>query len=196
MEGLDDADFTVDGGVLRFKESPNYEASTDRMRAAVDDDDTTDVDEEEAAEEQRVPRNGAVHRREASRRGRARLRRARWTSSCTVTNLDERGKAVISLRQPETGHRTGTGSASDPDEITGTLTLRVVRPQGQQAHAYERHATGKTPQALQATLEDYTPGTDDEGKYLRLKATYRDGEGDDKAAYVRSEFRVREDVDD
>ena len=34
----------------------------------------------------------------------------------------------------------------------------------------------------------------DEGKYLRLKATYRDGEGGEKAAYVRSEFRVREDV--
>ena len=30
VEGLDAADFTVDGGVLRFKKSPNYEASTDR----------------------------------------------------------------------------------------------------------------------------------------------------------------------
>ena len=29
-----------------------------------------------------------------------------------------------------------------------------------------------------------------------MKATYRDGEGGEKAAYVRSEFRVREDVTD
>ena len=36
----------------------------------------------------------------------------------------------------------------------------------------------------------------DEGKYLRVKATYDDKEGDDKVAYVRSEFQVREEVAD
>ena len=112
----------------------------------------------------------------------------------TVTNLDERGTATISLRQPEVGTEL-TGSASDPDEITGDIALRVVRPQGQQAHAYERHAHWQDPAGTPSNVEDFTPGADDEGKYLRLKATYRDGEGGEKAAYVRSEFRVREDVD-
>ena len=55
----------------------------------------------------------------------------------TVTNLDEPGTATISLRQPEVGTEL-TGSATDPDGITGDRDVRVVRPQGQQAHAYER----------------------------------------------------------
>ena len=111
----------------------------------------------------------------------------------TVTNLDEPGTATISLRQPEVG--TGlTGSATDPDEITGDHCVRVVRPQGQQAHAYERHAHWQDPEGTPSNVADFEPGEDDEGKYLRLKATYRDGEGGEKAAYVRSEFRVRADV--
>ena len=36
----------------------------------------------------------------------------------------------------------------------------------------------------------------DEGNYLRVKAEYTDGEGGSKVAYVRSEFRVRESVED
>ena len=35
LEGVDAADFTIDGGVLRFKKSPSYEQPTDRVRAEV-----------------------------------------------------------------------------------------------------------------------------------------------------------------
>ena len=76
LEGIDAPDFTIDGGVLRFKKSPSYEQPSDRMRAAVDaveDDPNTDADETVKAvsgrgRRQRVPRNGEVHRREARRR--------------------------------------------------------------------------------------------------------------------------------
>ena len=47
-----------------------------------------------------------------------------------------------------------------------------------------------------ANASTYTPGADDEGKYLRLKASYDDMEADDKVAYVRSDFRVRATVED
>ena len=77
LEGIDAPDFTIDGGVLRFKKSPSFEQPSDRVRAevvAVEDDPNTDADETvkavpaEEAGRQRVPRNGEVQRREARRR--------------------------------------------------------------------------------------------------------------------------------
>ena len=191
VEALDAADFTVDGGVLRFAKSPNYEASTDRSRE--DNPDTTDVDEEEAAENNvYLVTVRSTDVRPAGTTG------AAPTSTVdvivTVTNLDEPGTATISLRQPEVG--TGlTGSATDPDEITGDIGYewsvpKVSRP------TLTNNAHWQDPAGTPSNVEDFKPGADDEGKYLRLKATYRDGEGGEKAAYVRSKFRVRADVDD
>ena len=191
VEGLDAADFTVDGGVLRFDKSPNYEASTDRGLG--DDANTTDVDEEEAADNNvYLVTVRSTDVRPAGTTG------AAPTSTVdvivTVTNLDEPGTATISLRQPEVG--TGLrGSATDPDEITGDIGYewsvpKVSRP------TLTNNAHWQDPNGTPSNVEDFEPGADDENKYLRLKATYRDGEGGEKAAYVRSKFRVRADVDD
>ena len=190
VEGLDAADFTVDGGVLRFDKSPNYEASTDRGR---EDDPDTDVDEEEAADNNvYLVTVRSTDVRPAGTTG------AAPTSTVdvivTVTNLDEPGTATISLRQPEVG--TGLrGRATDPDEITGDIGYewsvpKVSRP------TLTNNAHWQDPAGNPSNVEDFEPGADDENKYLRLKATYRDGEGGEKAAYVRSKFRVRADVDD
>ena len=191
VEGLDAADFTVDGGVLRFKKSPNHEASTDRAR--IDDPATLDVDEEEATDNNvYLVTVRSTDVRPAGTTG------AAPTSTVdvivTVTNLDERGTAAISLRQPEVGTEL-TGSATDPDEITGDIGYewsvpKVSRP------TLTNNAHWQDPAGNPSNVSNFTPGEDDEGKYLRLKATYRDGEGGEKAAYVRSEFRVREDVTD
>ena len=191
VEGLDAADFTVDGGVLRFKKSPNHEESTDRAR--IDDVDTPDVDEEEATDNNvYLVTVRSTDVRPAGTTG------AAPTSTVdvivTVTNLDEPGTAVISLRQPEVGTDL-TGSATDPDEITGDIGYewsvpKVSRP------TLTNNAHWQDPAGSPSNVAAFTPGEDDEGKYLRLKATYRDGEGGEKAAYVRSEFRVREDVTD
>ena len=191
VEGLDAADFTVDGGVLRFKKSPNHEESTDRAR--IDDAGTQDVDEEEAGDNNvYLVTVRSTDVRPAGTTG------AAPTSTVdvivTVTNLEEPGTAVISLRQPEVGTDL-TGSATDPDGITGDIAYewsvpKVSRP------TLTNNAHWQDPAGSPSNVEDFTPGADDEGKYLRLKATYRDGEGGEKAAYVRSEFRVREDVTD
>ena len=191
VEGLDAADFTVDGGVLRFDKSPNHEASTDRLRE--DDPDTTDVDEEEAADNNvYLVTVRSTDVRPAGTTG------AAPTSTVdvivTVTNLDEPGTATISLRQPEVGTRL-TGSATDPDEITGDIGYewsvpKVSRP------TLTNNAHWQDPEGNPSNVADFEPGADDEGKYLRLKTTYRDGEGGEKAAYVRSKFRVRADVVD
>ncbi len=188
VEGLDAADFTVDGGVLRFKKSPNHEASTDRERP--DDGATPDVDEMEAVDNVYLVTVRSTDVRPAGTTG------AAPTSTVdvivTVTNLDERGTASISLRQPEVGSGL-TGSAIDPDEITGDIGYewsvpKVSRP------TLTNNAHWQAPEGTPSNVADFTPGEGDEGKYLRLKAAYRDGEGGEKAAYVRSEFRVREDV--
>ena len=189
VEGLDAADFTVDGGVLRFRESPNHEMSTDRAR--IDSPATEDVDEEEAGDNNvYLVTVRSTDVRPAGTTG------AAPTSTVdvivTVTNLDERGTAAISLRQPEVGTEL-TGSATDPDDITGDIAYewsvpKVSRP------TLTNNAHWQDPAGNPSNVADFTPGDEDEGKYLRLKATYRDGEGGEKAAYVRSEFRVREDV--
>ena len=191
VEDLDAGDFTVVGGVLRFNKSPNYEASTDRRQE--DDPDTTDVDEEEAADNNvYLVTVRSTDVRPAGATGTA------PTSTVdvivTVTNLDEPGTATISLRQPEVGTEL-TGSATDPDKITGDVDYewsvpKVSRP------TLTNNAHWQDPAGTSRNVEDFAPGADDEGKYLRLKATYRDGEGGEKAAYVRSKFRVRADVDD
>ena len=190
VEGLDAADFTVDGGVLRFKKSPNYEMSTDRAR--IDDPVTNDVDETEATDNNvYLVTVRSTDVRPAGATG------AAPTSTVdvivTVTNLDEPGTATISLRQPEVGTEL-TGTATDPDGATGTIAYewsvpKVSRP------TLTNDSHWQDPSGTPSNIAIFTPVVLDESKYLRLKATYRDGEGGEKAAYVRSEFRVREDVE-
>ena len=152
VEGLDAADFTVDGGVLRFKKSPNHEASTDRERP--DDGATPDVDEMEAVDNVYLVTVRSTDVRPAGTTG------AAPTSTVdvivTVTNLDERGTASISLRQPEVGSGL-TGSATDPDEITGDIGYewsvpKVSRP------TLTNNAHWQAPEGTPSNVADFTPG--------------------------------------
>ena len=198
LDDLDAADFTIDSrGRLRFKSRPDYENPTDRVRT--DNRDTEDVDEAEQAEDNEyfvTVRTTDV--RPVGAKG------AAPTSTVdvivTVTNLDERGTADISLRQPEVGTEL-TASVTDPDKGETDVSYewsvpKVSRP------ALTNDAHWQGPAGTDNIRETYTPaaGADGEGgdigKWLRLKATYDDDEGDDKVAYVRSEFRVRADVTD
>ena len=112
----------------------------------------------------------------------------------TVTNVDEAGTATINWRQPEVGTEL-TASATDPDGIEGATTVewsvpKVSRP------TLTNDSHWQDPANAANSSPEYRPETEDEGKYLRVKATYGDGEGGDKVAYVRSEFAVRASVDD
>ena len=174
LEGVDAGDFTIGGGVLRFKSSPDYENPTD------------DGDDNEY--------NVTVRSTDVRPAG---AKGAAPTSTLdvvvTVTNVEEAGKATIDWRQPEVGTAL-TASATDPDEIGGATTFewsvpKVSRP------TLTNDSHWQDPAAANSS-RTYTPVVADEGKYLRVKAAYGDGEGGGKVAYVRSEFQVRDGVAD
>ena len=174
LEGVDAGDFTIDGGVLRFKSSPDFEDPTD---------DDGDNEYEVTVRSTDVRPDGA--------------KGAAPTSTLdvvvTVTNVEEAGKATIDWRQPEVGTAL-TAGATDPDKIDGGTTFewsvpKVSRP------TLTNDSHWQNPAAANSS-RTYTPVVDDEGKYLRVKAAYGDGEGGGKVAYVRSEFQVREAVAD
>ena len=140
LEGIDNPDFTIDGGVLRFKKSPSYEQPSDRVRAevnAVEDDPNTDADEtvkavpaEEAGDNEYHVTVRSTDVRPAGAKG------ATPTSTVdvivSVSNVDEDGTVDISWRQPEVTTEL-TAVASDPDVISGTTTYewsipKVSRP--------------------------------------------------------------------
>ena len=201
VEGVDAPDFTIDGGVLRFKESPSYEQPSDRVRAeveAVEDDPDTDADEtvkavpaEEAGDNEYHVTVRSTDVRPAGAKG------ATPTSTVdvivSVSNVDEDGTVDISWRQPEVTTEL-TAVASDPDVISGTTTYewsipKVSRP------TLTNDSHWQDPAASDNNSDTYTPAVGDEGNYLRVKAEYTDGEGGSKVAYVRSEFRVRSEVE-
>ena len=174
LEGVDAGDFTIGGGVLRFKSSPDFEDPTD-----------DDLDNEY----QVTVRSTDV--RPAGAKGAAPT--SKLDVIVTVTNVDEAGTATINWRQPEVGTAL-TAVARDPDEIDGATRFewsvpKVSRP------TLTNDSHWQDPGAANNDAT-YTPTADDEDKYLRVKATYDDMEGGDKVAYVRSEFRVRAEVED
>ena len=174
LEGVDAGAFTIGGGVLRFKSSPDYENPTD------DDGDN----------EYHVMVRSTDVRPDG-------VKGAAPTSTLdvvvTVTNVEEAGTATIDWRQPEVGTDL-TAGATDPDKIEGTPTFewsvpKVSRP------TLTNDSHWQAPGADNSS-STYTPVVADEGKYLRVKAAYGDGEGGGKVAYVKSEFQVREEVSD
>ena len=113
LQGVDGGDFTIDGGVLRFKSSPDFEDPTD---------DDGDNEYEVTVRSTDVRPDGA--------------KGAAPTSTLdvvvTVTNVEEAGTATIDWRQPEVTTAL-TASATDPDDIEGTPTFewsvpKVSRP--------------------------------------------------------------------
>ena len=201
LEGIDAPDFTIDGGVLRFKKSPSFEQPSDRMRAvvaAVEDNPDTDADETVKAVSEEEEEDNEYHVTVRSTDVRpAGAKGATPTSTVdvivSVSNVDEDGTVDISWRQPEVTTEL-TAVASDPDVISGTTTYewsipKVSRPTlTNDSHWQDPEGSNNS--------DTYTPDVGDEGNYLRVKAEYTDGEGGSKVAYVRSEFRVRESVED
>ena len=174
LEGVDAGDFTIDGGVLRFKSGPDYERATDEGRD----------------NEYRVTVR-ATDVRPAGAKGAAPT--SKLAVVVKVTNVEEAGTATIDWRQPEVTTALAA-VARDPDHIVGAATFewsvpKVSRP------TLTNDSHWQDPGAANNDAT-YTPTADDEGKYLRVKATYDDMEGGDKVAYVRSGFQVRAEVED
>ena len=179
VTGIDADDFTISGGVLRFKESPNYEDPTDRP----------DADMMGAGDNMYQVTIRASEMRASGYMGLALSSETDVTVA--VTNVNEDGMVTIDLLQPEDGTPI-MASVTDPDGITDDATwewsVSTVTNPVPTANNHWAGAAGNG--SASAT---YTPDGDD-GKYLRAVAVYTDELGVERTAIGVSEFEVRAEV--
>ena len=111
--GPDYGDFTIEGGVLTFKKSPDYENSTDKVgtspSTAVENDNTYEV---------------TVVAADSDTGGMMRT----VTVTVTVTNVEEDGEVILSTLQPLEGIPL-TATLTDPDGEIANLTWEWERSQ-------------------------------------------------------------------
>ena len=188
LEGADAEDFSIEGGVLAFKKSPDFENPTDRGRA--ENDDTEAIEQEADNNNAYLVTITATEDVSDREEGETNLKGSKAVT-VTVNNVEEDGTVTITLRQPEVGTEL-TASTTDLDVIDGTVTYqwsipKVNRPILDEDTHWQDSMGGGNGTAI------YTPNANDESKYLRVKASYTDGKDMD-VAYVMTEFTVREDV--
>ena len=172
LVGPDAAGFSIDdNGVLTFNESPDFEDAAD-----------ADTDNEY---EITVKASEAEVRPEGAEGG---IMSTPQDVTVTVKNVEEPGSISLTLLQPQTGVAL-TASVSDLDGgVTVTSWLwsvpKVNRPDTDN-DGHWQDAAGTNNAAA------YTAAAGDEGKVLRVKAIYTDGEGADKDEYKVSYHAVR-----
>ena len=102
LNGADNEDFSIEGGVLRFEESPDYEVPADQGS-----DNTYEVTIQASDGGQNTTATMAV--------------------SIEVTNVDEDGTVMLSTLQPQVGVEV-TATLTDPDNATpNTITWQWYR---------------------------------------------------------------------
>ena len=99
----------------------------------------------------------------------------------TVTNVEEAGEVTLSSVQPQVGTAL-TATLTDPDVVSGSPTWRWK---------IASSATGTFNNVSGGTSATYTPLAGDVGKYLKVTASYDDGEGSGKSAYLAAANPVR-----
>ena len=165
LAGTDAGVFDIDGGVLTFKKSPDYEMPGDLVgedtSTAVADDNIYELTVQATDETNKVGMKEVV---------------------VEVTNVDEDGKVMLSALQPQSAIMF-TATLSDPDNVTANTT------DWQWAKASSMN--GSYADIEDADGEDYEPVDADIGSYLRAMASYTDGEGSDKTAMMRSANAVQ-----
>ena len=192
VEGTDAASFTIEGGVLMFKSSPNFEAPKDGLHPAGSD---AVADPANAADNNEyVVTVKATEVRAEGDTGEAQSSARRVV--VTVTNVDEDGMVDLSRLQPQVDATGLTATLTDPDGDGGVATAfttgatwlwsvpKVARPELDNDEHWQP-AGGTTNTAA------YTPHADDKDEYLRVKVVYTDGEGALKDAYMKSDYPVR-----
>ncbi len=153
LSGEDMGDFSISGGRLTFRATPNYESPADR---------NTDNSYHVTV---RATGGGFTATRPVT---------------VKVTNVDEDGAVTLSSRAAVGVELTATltdpdGRSGDTPPITGTATDLT----DDAAWQWEKSPDGSTGWAsiAGANSNTYTPDTDDVGSYLRATANYTDGEG-------------------
>ena len=173
LGGTDAGAFTIEGGVLRFKKSPDYEMPTDvagtsPSTAAADDN-------EYEITVQAMDSTGKTGMQEVT---------------VEVIDKDEAGTVTLSARRPQTGV-VFTASLTDLD---ATASSPVTTPKWQWAKS--RSKNGAYTDIDGAEMETYEPtdasGKSDVGYYLRATVSYTDPEGSGKTAMMKSDYTVQQ----
>ena len=164
LSGADAGDFSIDGGVLTFKKSPDFEKATGGGSADNDVSNTYLV---------------TVEATDSTRK------KAMEDVTVTVTNVDEPGTVKLTTLRPMAGVAL-TASVTDPDSrarVSGVDTDSDVTGATWQ-WAKSQSGTGGWADIDKATGATYTPADGDAGYYLRATATYKDKEShrDEKTA--------------
>ena len=163
----DASDFSIDGGVLSFKKSPNYEKATGGGPADADVLNTYSV---------------TVVATDATRRAKEKV------VTVNVTNVDEPGTVKLTTLAPRAGiplTASVTDPDSDPDDNVTGKTWQWAKSQN--------GTSGWADIDEKATASTYTPADDDGTYYLRATVTYKDAESasDAKTAQVVSANQVK-----
>ena len=193
--GPDAADFTISGGVLEFKNPPDYENQTDRAHAAIDVDgngETNDVGVDLEADDDGGDRMYDIiimvtERRQAGDTGVAKYTKIGATVS--VMDVNEPGTLTLDALQPQVG-RAIMVDRMDEDTGTGGETWQWARSKVQTPIIT---STAHWENLDDTTGASYTPVEDDEDKFLRVTVTYTDtAAAANNTARVVTMYRVRE----
>ena len=163
LNGSDMADFDIHGGVLTFKEPPDFEDPTDRENA---DPAATPTDNVYEVTVQATDGTRNVGMKAVK---------------VEVTNVEEAGKVTLSARRPQSQVEF-TATLADPDESIAGTTWKWAKASSM---------NGSYVDIEDATSRAYTPADKDIGSYLRATASYTDGEGSGKTARVASDYAVQ-----
>ena len=169
LAGDDADDFIIDGGVLSFAKSPDYEAATDGDRN--NDGDFTDTDEEASDNTYEVTVQATD---ESNKVGMHEV-------TVEVTNVEEAGSITLSALRPQS-QTAFNAVLTDPDGATPDLKWQWAKSSSR---------SGTYSDIDKAIASGYTPQDADIGSYLRVTATYTDPEGSDKSAMERSAYKVQ-----
>ena len=104
------------------------------------------------------------------------------TVTINVNNVEEDGKVTLSWTKPQENAQT-TASLTDPDGSVSGITWKWERSAGKSKTGWSTISG--------ATADTYTPVSDDVNKYLRVTASYTDGENSGKSAQVVTARWVR-----
>ena len=196
VRGADAALFTIDGGVLKFRNSPDFEDPKDRVAPEDGDDEGTEVDDfgrtTPTADAEMNSYSIVVRAIETRRSGDTGPAQTTSQSvTVNVTNVEEPGVVTINWLQPEIGVLI-TATLEDPDNATTAptgawaWTVSNVRNPDMMNDDHWRNGGGTGQDAASYTpAAADTPDADFE-RFLRATVTYTDTEGSGKTAQAVS----------
>ena len=157
LSGTDAGKFTLTGGALTFKASPDFE-----MPGDAGGDNVYDV---------------MVKAASLASGGGATEKSTTLNVMVTVTNEDDDGMVDLSATQPRIGVEIRAINLMDPDGMMSGITWQWSRA-GSAAFGDDDNVM----EIKDATMASYTPMAADDGDYLKVTASYTDAQGPGKTS--------------